>query len=156
MRFVVTAARAIRKAAPSLMLGTRLSVKDWVDGGFDEKECVEVVKALKAEGVSYICCSSGGVSPLQQIPAGPGYQVHLAEYIRKHTGIVVRAVGMIDNPAQAEEIVASGRADIVAVARAVMADSHWPLRTAAALGAPIHLVNQYARAEHLLKAWAKG
>ncbi|RFC66713.1 MULTISPECIES: NADH:flavin oxidoreductase/NADH oxidase [Mesorhizobium] len=156
MRFIIEVARAIRKAAPSLMLGARLSVKDWVDGGFDENECVEVVKAIQAEGISYICCSSGGISPHQKIPVGPGYQVHLAEYIRKNTGIVVRAVGMIDNSAQAEEIVASGRADVVAVARAFMADPHWPLRAAAALDAPVHMVNQYARAEHLLKAWAKG
>jgi len=155
MRFLVETARAVRRAVPSLMLGARLSVKDWVAGGFDENECVEVVNALKAEGVSYICCSSGGVSPLQQLPIGPGYQVHLAEHIRKKTGIVVRAVGMIDDAAQAEEIVESGRADMVAVARAVLADSHWPLRVAAALGEPVHLVTQYARAEHLLKSWSK-
>ena len=155
MRFLVEVARAVRKAVPSLMLGARLSVKDWVDGGFDEDECVTVVNTLRSEGVSYICCSSGGISPLQQIPAGPGYQVHLAEFIRKNTGIAVRAVGMIDSPTQAEEIISSGRADMVAVARAVLADSHWPLRTAAALGVDFRLANQYDRAAHLLKKWGR-
>lgn len=155
MRFIVEVARAVRKATPGLMLGARLSIKDWVDGGLTEDESVEVVEALKAEGVSYICCSSGGMSPLQQIPTGPGYQVHLAEYIRKKTGIVVRAVGLIDQPEQAEKIVASGQADMVAIARAVLAEPHWPWRAAAALGAELEVAPQYARAAHLPKRWLK-
>ncbi|MCO5063897.1 MAG: NADH:flavin oxidoreductase/NADH oxidase [Rhizobiaceae bacterium] len=154
MRFIVEVVRAVRKAVPSMMLGVRLSVKDWVDGGFDEEECVEVVKALMSEGVGYICCSSGGISPLQKIPSGPGYQVHLAEHIRKHTGATVRAVGMIDTAKQAEEIVQSGRADMVAVARAVLADSHWPLRVAVALGEPLQLPLQYERSAHLFRKWS--
>ena len=78
MRFIVEIARRVREAVPSLMLGARLSVKDWVDGGFHEEDALVVAKALKAVGVAYICCSSGGNSPLQKIPTGPGYQVHLA------------------------------------------------------------------------------
>ena len=153
MRFIVEVASAVRKAAPGLMLGARLSVKDWVDGGLTPDDSVEVVNALKGEGVGYVCCSSGGVSPLQRVPSGPGYQVHLAEHVRRRTGIVVRAVGMIDQPAQAEEIVRSGQADMVAIARAVLADPRWPWRAAAALGAEIKVAPQYERAAHLPAKW---
>ncbi|TIX52237.1 MAG: oxidoreductase, partial [Mesorhizobium sp.] len=78
MRFVLEIARAVRQAVPGLMIGTRLSVKEWVEGGFDVEDAIAVTKALKAEGIAYLCCSSGGNSPLQQLPSGPGYQVHLA------------------------------------------------------------------------------
>lgn len=153
MRLIVEVAKAVRKAVPKMTVGARLSIKDWVDGGLTEDETVEVVKALKAEGLSYICCSSGGNSPKQKIPAGPGYQVHLAEYVKKHVDIPVRAVGMIDEPHQADEIVRRGRADIVAIGRAALADPHWPWRAAAALGHEIPVALQYARAAHLPKQW---
>lgn len=155
MRLAVEVAKAVRKAAPGLMLGARLSVKDWVDGGLTEEESVEVAKALEAAGVSYICCSSGGNSPKQRIPAGPGYQVHLAEYVKKHVGIPVRAVGMIDQPRQADDIIRQGRADIVAIGRAVLADPHWPWRAAAALGHEMPVAKQYERAAHLPAGWEK-
>ncbi|BCG80778.1 oxidoreductase [Mesorhizobium sp. 113-3-3] len=131
MRLVVEVARAVKKAAPKLMLGTRLSVKDWVDGGFDVEDAIEVAKALKAEGVAYLCCSSGGNSPLQKLPTGPGYQVHLAEAVRKGADIPTRAVGLIDDPQQAEAVIAEGRADMVALARAFLADPRWGWRAAA-------------------------
>ncbi|MGB3834518.1 MAG: NADH:flavin oxidoreductase/NADH oxidase, partial [Mesorhizobium sp.] len=121
MRFAVEVARAVKRAAPRLMLGARLSVTDWVEGGFDVPEAVEVAKALKAEGVAYICCSSGGNSPRQKLPSGPGYQVHLAEAVRKGAGMPTRAVGLITEPAQANAIVAEGRADMVALGRALLA-----------------------------------
>lgn len=122
MRFLLEIAKSVRKAVPNLMLGARLSVTDWVDGGFDVADAIEVAKALKALGIAYLCCSSGGNSPLQKLPTGPGYQVHLAEAVRKGAGIPTRAVGLIDDPAQAETIVADGRADMVALARAFLAD----------------------------------
>ena len=93
------------------MLGARISVTDWVDGGLPVEEGVEVARALHDAGVSYICCSSGGNSPRQKIPTGPGYQVHLAEAVKKAVGVPVRAVGMIDEARQAEAIIAGGRAD---------------------------------------------
>jgi 2,4-dienoyl-CoA reductase-like NADH-dependent reductase (Old Yellow Enzyme family) len=155
MRLIVNIAREVSKAVPGLMLGARLSVKDWVDGGLTEDESVEVAKALKAEGVQYICCSSGGNSPLQKIPVGPGYQVHLAEHIGKAAGIPVRAVGMIDDPAQADEIVRTGRADMVALARAMLADPRWPWRAAAALGHRLEIAPQFARADTLHARWVK-
>ncbi|WP_274628788.1 NADH:flavin oxidoreductase/NADH oxidase [Arvimicrobium flavum] len=155
MRFAVEVAREVRRTAPGLMLGARLSVKDWVDGGLVEHETVEVVKALQAEGVSYVCCSSGGNSPLQQIPTGPGYQVHLAEYVRQRVDIPVRAVGMIDEPHQANDIVAQGRADFIALGRALLADPRWPWRAAAALGRDITVAPQFQRAAFLSRKWEK-
>ncbi len=155
MRFIVEVAREIGKAVPGLMLGVRLSIKDWVEGGLTEDESVEVAKALKVVGVQYICCSSGGNSPLQQIPTGPGYQVHLADYIGKRVGIPVRAVGMIDDPHQANDIVTQGRADMVALARAMLADPRWPWRAAAALGHELKVAPQFARSEFLSRKWTK-
>lgn len=155
MRFIVEVAKAVIAAAPNLMIGARLSVKDWVDGGLTEDDSVEVAKALKAEGVAYICCSSGGVSPLQKVPVGRGYQVHLATYIKERAGIPVRAVGMIDIPALGEEIIASGKADMIAIARPLLADPRWPWRAAAESSVEIAAANQYLRAADLRKRWAK-
>ena len=155
MRFVVEIARAVRKAVPDLMLGARLSVKDWVDGGFDVEDAIEVAKALKDLGVAYICCSSGGNSPLQKLPTGPGYQVHLAEAVRKGAGIPTRAVGLIDDPRQAEAIVADGRADMVALARAFLADPRWGWRAAATFDEKIHPAPQLARSVTTMQHWMK-
>ncbi len=155
MRFLLEIVRTVRKAVPNLMLGTRLSVKEWVDGGFDVEDAIEVAKALKAEGVAYLCCSSGGNSPLQQVPPGPGYQVHLAEAVRKGAGIPTRAVGLIDDPRQAEAIVADGRADMVALARAFLADPRWGWRAAASFGEKIHPAPQLARSVTTMEHWTK-
>lgn len=155
MRFAVEIARAVRKAVPKLMLGARLSVTEWVDGGFDVEDAVEVAKALKAEGVAYICATSGGNSPLQKLPLGPGYQVHLAEAIRKGADIPTRAVGLISDPLEADAIVANGGADMVALARAFLADPRWGWRAAAALGEPIHAAPQLARSVTTMQHWMK-
>ena len=130
-----------------------LSLTDWVDGGLTVEEGIEVARALQREGVAYICCSSGGNSPLQQIPVGPGYQVHLAEAVKQAVGIPVRAVGMIDDARQAEEIVADGRADMVALARAILSDPRWPWRAAATLGEEVRSAPQLARSTSLMKKW---
>ncbi len=154
MRFPLAVARRVRAAAPSLMLGARLSVKDWVDGGFDVEEAIKVAKAYKEAGASYICCSSGGNSPLQQVPTGAGYQVHLATAIKEGANIATRAVGMIDDPLHANEIVTTGQADMVALARAFLADPRWPWRAAGRLGHDILAAPQLMRAVHLMKQWA--
>jgi 2,4-dienoyl-CoA reductase-like NADH-dependent reductase (Old Yellow Enzyme family) len=155
MRFAVEIAKAVKKAAPRLMLGARLSVKDWVDGGFDVDDAIEVAKALKAEGVAYICCSSGGNSPLQKLPSGTGYQVHLAEAVGKGAGIPTRAVGLIDDPKHANAIVAEDRADMVALGRAFLADPRWGWRAAAALGEKIRAAPQLARSATTMEHWMK-
>lgn len=155
MRLAVEIARAVKKAVPKLMLGARLSVKDWVDGGFDVEDAIEVAKALKSEGVAYLCCSSGGNSPLQKLPTGPGYQVHLAEAVRKGAGIPTRAVGLIDDPQQAEAVIAEGRADMVALARAFLADPRWGWRAAATFKEKIHPAPQLARSVTTMEHWMK-
>jgi 2,4-dienoyl-CoA reductase-like NADH-dependent reductase (Old Yellow Enzyme family) len=155
MRFALAVARAVRKAMPQEMpLGARLSATDWVDGGFNPDEAVAVSRALKAEGLSFICASSGGVDPSAKVPNTPSYQVPFAERIRRDAGITTRAVGLIDDPFVAEEILAQGKADIVALGRAFLADPRWAWRAAAALGEPFRPVNQYHRAAHLIAQWA--
>ncbi|MCP6755972.1 oxidoreductase, partial [Klebsiella pneumoniae] len=89
---------------------------------------VKLAAALKAGGLAYLCVSSGGLHPAAKVPAGPYYQVPFAERIRRETGIVTRAVGMIDEPKVADEIVSSGKADIVALARGMLAVPRWPWR----------------------------
>ena len=137
------------------MLGARLSVTDWVDGGLTVEDGVAIARAYGEAGVAYVCCSSGGNSPLQKIPSGPGYQVHLAEAVRKGAGVITRAVGMIDDPRQADAIVRDGRADMVAMARAFLADPRWVWRAGAVLGHDVYHVPQYARAAELAKKWAE-
>ncbi|MBN8996828.1 MAG: NADH:flavin oxidoreductase/NADH oxidase [Rhizobiales bacterium] len=156
MRFILDIARAVRAALPArMMLGARLSASDWVEGGFVPEEAVQVARALKAEGVAYICSSSGGNSPHQKIPTGPGYQVHFAELIRREAGIATRAVGLIDDPLQAEAIIAGEKADFVALARAMLADPRWPWRAAAMLGARFHAPVQYQRSVGTMEHWGK-
>jgi 2,4-dienoyl-CoA reductase-like NADH-dependent reductase (Old Yellow Enzyme family) len=137
-----------------MMVGARLSATEWVDGGFDADEAVAVARALKDAGVAYICVSSGGNAAHAKIAAVPGYQVPFAEKIRREASIATRAVGLIVDPEQAEAIVAEGRADFVALARAVLADPRWPWRAAANLGEPVHPIDQYARSAGTMLAWA--
>jgi 2,4-dienoyl-CoA reductase-like NADH-dependent reductase (Old Yellow Enzyme family) len=154
LRFPIAVAKAVAKAAPDLMIGARISVTDWAEGGLTVEEGVEVARAYKEAGLSYICCSSGGNSPLQKIPTGPGYQVHLAEKVSREAGIPTRAVGMIDDPHQANDIVTSGKSEMVAVARALLADPRWPWRAAATLGHKFDAPPQLARSSSVMKKWA--
>jgi 2,4-dienoyl-CoA reductase-like NADH-dependent reductase (Old Yellow Enzyme family) len=156
MRFIVAVARAIRAVVPaSVAVGARLSCTDWTEGGFTIDEAVAVARALKDVGTNYICASSGGGVHDAKIPAAPGYQVPFAERIRKDAGIVTRAVGLIGEPHFAEAIVAEGKADLVALARAILADPRWPWRAAATLGHPLHVVPQYARSTMFIDKWVK-
>lgn len=157
MRLLLTVARAVRAALPQrIVVGARLSASEWADGGFSIDEAVEVARALKDVGLAYICASSGGnwAKGQASIPQTPGYQVPFAERIRREAGIVTRAVGLITTPEQAEAIVAEGRADIVALARAMLADPRWPWRAAATLGEPIVTPPQYARSAPTMQGWA--
>jgi NADPH2 dehydrogenase len=116
-----------------------------VDGGFSPDEAVVYSRELKALGLDYICVSSGGNAAKAKIPLGPGYQVPLAARIRKEAGIATRAVGLIVDPHHAERIVASGEADMVALARGFLDDPHWPWHAAEALGATAAYPPQYLR-----------
>jgi 2,4-dienoyl-CoA reductase-like NADH-dependent reductase (Old Yellow Enzyme family) len=148
MRFPLEVFEAVREAAPERMpVGVRISATDWVDGGWDVEQSIAFGKALAQRGCGFMDVSSGGVSPRQQIPLGPGYQVPLAEQIKRAVGLPTMAVGLITQPAQAEAIVASGEADLVALARAILFEPHWPWRAAAELGAQIEAPPQYWRSQ---------
>ncbi len=108
LRLPLEIIRRVRAAVPELMLGARLSVTDWVEGGLAVEDGAAIAAAYGAAGVAYVCCSSGGNSPLAKVPTGPGYQVHLAEAVRKATGMPTRAVGLIHTPQQADQIVRAG------------------------------------------------
>ena len=146
MRFPLEVFEAVRAAVPaSLPVGVRVSATDWVDGGWDPAQCLVFARALQARGLGFLHVSSGGVSPRQKIPVGPGYQVHLAEQLRAATGLPTVAVGLITEPEQAEAIVAEGRADLVGIARAMLFNPHWPWAAAAQLGAQVQAPPQYWR-----------
>ncbi len=148
MRYPLEVFDAMRAAvAPNMTLGVRISAIDWVDGGQTIEDSIAFTLALKARGCDFIHVSSGGVSPLQQIVAGPGYQVDLAQQIKQATGVPTIAVGMITEPHQAEEIIASGKADMVALARGMLYDPRWPWHAAAELGAQVEAPRQYWRSQ---------
>jgi 2,4-dienoyl-CoA reductase-like NADH-dependent reductase (Old Yellow Enzyme family) len=128
-------------------------VTDWVDGGLTVDDGIAIAAAYKEAGAAYICCSSGGNSPQQKIPTGPGHQVHLSDVVRKVTGGITRSVGPIDTPQQADDIIRSGQADVVALGRAFLADPRWPWRAGEALGHDVQKVRQYARSAATIKKW---
>jgi 2,4-dienoyl-CoA reductase-like NADH-dependent reductase (Old Yellow Enzyme family) len=134
-RFVLEMVRAVRGAIPDdLPLCVRVSHTDWVEGGWSTEETVELSRRLRALGVDMVDVSSGGLHPDQKIALGPGYQVPGAQAVRQGAGLPVAAVGMITEPAQAQAILAEGRADLILLARALLRDPYWPLHAAAALG----------------------
>lgn len=146
MRFVRECTRAVRAAiGDELALSVRLSCTDWTPGGFTPEDAVAVARRLREDGADVIDCSSGGGVHDAKVPAGPGYQVPFARAIRAEAGLPTIAVGMITEPAQAEEIVASGAADLVMLARAELRDPYWPIHAAQALGAQPPVPPQYLR-----------
>lgn len=148
MRFPLEVFEAVRAAVPASMpVGVRLSGTDWVEGGWDIEQSVVFAQALKDRGVAFMHISSGGVSPLQQIPLGPNYQVGLAERVRQATGLPTIAVGLVTEAQQAEDIVAQGRADLVGLARAILFNPRWPWHAAATLGAQVEAPPQYWRSQ---------
>jgi NADPH2 dehydrogenase len=148
MRFPLEVFDAVRAAFPNdKPVGVKISATDWVEGGWDLAQSIEYVKELKARGVDWIDVSSGGVSPLQKIPLGPSYQVPFAEKIREATSVTTMAVGLITEAKQAEEIVATGKADMVALARAMLYDPRWGWHAAAELGGHVEAPPQYWRSQ---------
>jgi len=148
MRFPLEVFDAVRAAFPAdRPVWVRLSASDWVDGGWDLDSSVAFSQALKARGCAAIHVSSGGVSPLQKIALGAGYQVAFAARIKAEVGLPTIAVGLITEPEQAETIVATGEADAVALARAMLYDPRWPWHAAAKLGAQVKAPKQYWRSQ---------
>jgi len=147
-RLPLRVASAVREVwPPSRPLFVRISATDWAEGGWTPEDSVRFARELAAIGVDLIDCSSGGIIPGVKIPAVPGYQVEFAARVRKEAGIATGAVGLITEPEQAEEIVASGKADAVLLGRAVLRDPYWPLHAARALGVDVAWPNQYLRAK---------
>lgn len=133
-RLLVEIVNAVREVMPEdTFLSVRLSATDWIPGGWDVDETVELAKTLKERGVDIIDCSSGGLSPLQKIPVGPGYHVPFSERVRHEAGIPTATVGMITTPEMADEVIRNDRADMVVMARELLRDPHFPLRAARTL-----------------------
>ena len=148
MRFPLEVFDTIRATIPGgTPVGIRISATDWVDGGWDIEQSVVFARELHRRGCAFIDVSSGGLSPLQQIPVAPGYQVPFAERIRTETGLPTIAVGLITEPEQAEAIVSAGQADMVALARGMLYDPRWPWHAAAKLGAQVDAPKQYWRSQ---------
>ncbi|HEY9447436.1 MAG TPA: NADH:flavin oxidoreductase/NADH oxidase [Burkholderiales bacterium] len=146
MRFPLEVARAVRAALPvGTPIGAKISGSDFVTGGWTLDDAVVFAAELKRLGCAYVTVSGGGVVPDAQIPVGPGYQVPFAERVKRETGITTGAVGLVTEFAQAEDIVASGKADFVSLARAMLFDPRWPWHAAIALGAEVRYPPQYAR-----------
>jgi 2,4-dienoyl-CoA reductase-like NADH-dependent reductase (Old Yellow Enzyme family) len=150
MRFPLEVFDAVRAAFPAdRPVGVRVSATDWLEGIVPEswtvESTVEFGRALKARGCDWMDVSSGGISPRQKIAPGPGYQVPFAEIVRTETGLPTIAVGLITEPRQAEAILEAGRADMVALARALLYDPRWPWHAAAALGGQVDGPRQYWR-----------
>ncbi len=126
-------------------LGIRFSGTDWVEGGWTIEETAELSARIQAAGAQFVHVSSGGVSPLQKIPVGPEYQVHLAKAVKARTGLPTMAVGLITEPAQAEGVLQRGDADLVALARAFLYNPRWGWHAAAALRGQVQATSQYWR-----------
>ncbi len=147
-RLAVEIASAVRKAVPdTLPLFVRVSATDWVKDGWDADQSVELVKKLKESGVDFIDCSSGGNVSDAKIPVAPGYQVQFAEKFREETGILTGAVGVITQAFQADNIIVSGQADAVLMAREFLRDPYFPLHAAKVLGFDVKWPVQYSRAK---------
>lgn len=148
LRFPLRVARAVRAAWPAdLPMFVRVSATDWNEGGWDLAQSVVLAGRLKESGIDLIDCSAGFITPDEPIPAGPGYQVPFAAAIRRDAGIATGAVGFITDPAQAEQIIATGQADVVLLAREMLRDPYWPLHAASALGVDFPWPVQYERAK---------
>ena len=147
MRLPLEVAQAVRTVWPQeLPLFVRISATDWVDGGWDLEQSIALCKQLKKVGVDLIDCSSGALVPHARIPAGPGFQTPFATAIRQAVNIATGTVGLITSPQQAEQIVATGQADVVLLAREMLRDPYWPLHAAKALKAEVAWPVQYERA----------
>jgi 2,4-dienoyl-CoA reductase-like NADH-dependent reductase (Old Yellow Enzyme family) len=148
MRFPLEVFEAIRaEVSPEMVVGMRISATDWVAGGWDLEQSLALMAELEKRGCQFIHVSSGGVSPKQKIPVGPGYQIEFAARIKQQTSMPTVGVGLITEAKQAETIIQTGQADMVALARAMLYDPRWPWHAAAELGASVSAPPQYWRSQ---------
>jgi 2,4-dienoyl-CoA reductase-like NADH-dependent reductase (Old Yellow Enzyme family) len=147
VRIVLEVVAAVRKVWPeSLPLFLRISATDWVEGGWEIGDSVQLARRVKPLGVDLVDCSSGGVVPWAKITPMTGYQVPFAEQIRRETGVLTGAVGMITEAAQADKIIKGEQADMVLLARELLRDPYWPLHAAKQLESQVFAPVQYGRA----------
>ena len=148
-RFMVEIAKAVRTSIPdSMPLFVRISATDWLEGGWTLDDSIDLAKVLREIGVDLIDVSSGGTSSGAPVPVGPGYQVPLAAAIKEGANIPTSAVGMITEPAQAESIIADGKADAVMLGREMLRNPRWPLHAAHVLGAEVQWPLQIVRGKN--------
>ncbi len=148
MRFPLEVFDAVRAVVPAdRAVSIRISGTDWASGGWDIQQSAEFARALEARGCSAIHVSSGGSTPAQQIPIGPGYQVPLARAIKAAVKMPVIAVGLISDFEHAESILVAGDADLIALARAMLFNPRWPWHAAAHFGARVKAPSQYLRSQ---------
>ncbi len=146
-RLIRQVVQAVRSVWPEhLPLFIRISATDWVEGGWDVEQSVELARTIKPLGVDLVDCSSGALLPHVKMPIKPGYQVQFAEQLRREASIPTAAVGLIREAKQAEEIIAKEHADMVLLAREMLRDPYWPLHAAKQLGVPGDWAVQYSRA----------
>ncbi len=147
VRLPLAVVSAVRAAWPDrLPVFVRLSATDWVEGGWTLDDSIALARRLRDEGVDLVDCSSGGLVPGATIPTSPGYQVPFAAAIKREAAVATSAVGLITGPEQAEQILATGQADAVMMARELLRDPYWPLMAARRLGVPPTWPPQYERA----------
>ena len=147
-RLALQVAKAVRQTVPqNLPVFVRISATDWIDGAWDVEQSVQLAIQFKEIGIDLIDCSSGGNAAKASIPVGPGFQVQFSEKIRKETGILTGAVGMITTADQAESILNDGRADLIILGREMLRDPYWPLHTAKELKTEVEWPKQYSRAK---------
>ena len=148
IRFLVEIIQAIKEVWPAgLPLFVRISATDWTERGWDIDDSVRLASVLSDEGVDLVDCSSGGNVPNAKIPVAPGYQVPFAQVIKENSAMLTAAVGFIIQAAQAEEIISSGKADMVFLAREMLRDPYFPLHAAQQLGIEVQWPPQYQRAK---------
>ncbi|MCC6803877.1 MAG: NADH:flavin oxidoreductase/NADH oxidase [Anaerolineae bacterium] len=147
IRFIIETVRGMKQVwADDKPFTVRLSCTDWIDGGWDVEDSVELARRLKEEGVDLIDCSSGGIAPHQRVHAERGYQVPFAEALRHGAEIATAAVGLITEPVHADDIIRSGCADIILLGRELLRDPYWTLSAAGSLDQPAPVPPQYERA----------
>ncbi|MBI4863318.1 MAG: NADH:flavin oxidoreductase/NADH oxidase [Candidatus Riflebacteria bacterium] len=148
MQLPLAVAAAVRRAWPAVLpLLARVSATDWMDDGWDLEQTITLCRRLKEIGVDMIDCSSGGLDPGATAPNYPGYQTPFATTIRREVGIPTGAVGLIQSPQQADQIVSTGQADVVLLGRELLRDPYWPLHAARTLGVDVPWPRQYLRAK---------
>jgi len=148
IRIVCEVVDAVRKVWPDKYpVLLRISATDWMDGGWTVEDSIALARIVQGHGVDLVDCSSGGNIAGARIPVGPGYQVEFAERVRREAAVFTAAVGMITDPAQADQIVRSGQADVVVLARQFLREPYWPLLAARTLGHDMAWPPQYERAK---------